>query len=261
MICRWNPPPAANCTPPATDDNVTASTCGYTDSATSLVSQPITPKSSGDPLFLEVGIPKVLNNVSLPVSVSGCVPAQGMGSWMLVASKAIHNNQGVVAWYKGTANTSLACTVTVTMASRNPAELKVYEVPKFNGTVETMSSDAGDFNGGPPFPSVSAGSAVTANTSDLLLGALLMVNQTTTPITYWTNWLSNGPNELACLNNNTNCPTNDGTDFLPGHGPYSANSDIGHQQVGPGTHYFHRDGYNIGQFSWAGLAIYVQLNP
>ncbi len=57
------------------------------------------------------------------------------------------------------------------MASGNPAELKLYDVPKFNGTVETMSSGTGDFNGGPPFPSVS-GSAVTTGASDLQLGAL-----------------------------------------------------------------------------------------
>jgi hypothetical protein len=240
---------------------VVASACGHIDTGTSLVSGSITPKSSGDPLFLEVAIPKVLNNVSLPVSVSGCVPAQGMGSWSLVASNPVHTNQGVVAWYQGVANTSVACTVTVTMASGNPAELKLYDVPKFNGTVETMSSDAGDFNGGPPFPSVSAGSAVTANGSDLVLGGLLMVNQMTTPVTYWTNWLTNGANQLTCLNNNTSCPTDDGTDYLPGHGAYSANSDVGHQQVGPGTHYFHRDAYNVGQFSWAGLALYIELTP
>ena len=262
VICRWNPPPMGNCKPPATDSTyVTASACGRVESGVTFVSSSFTPANSGDPLFLEVAIPKVLNAVSLPVTVSGCVPAQGMGSWTLVASNAVHTNQGVVAWYKGTANTALACNVTITMASGNPAELKLYDVPKFNGTVETMSSGAGDFNGGPPFPSVSAGSAVTTGASDLQLGALLMVNQTTTPVTYWTNWLSNGANVLTCLGNNANCPTDDGTDYLPGHNAFSANSDVGHQQVGPGTHYFHRDGYNLGQFSWAGLAIYVQLNP
>jgi hypothetical protein len=262
VICRWNPPPSGNCKPPATDDTyVTGSACGRIESGTVLTSASFTPVKSGDPLFLEIAIPKVLNNVSAPVSVSGCVSAQGMGSWSLVASTPIHTNQGLVTWYKGTANTSVACNVTVTMASGNPAELKLYDVPKFNGTVETMSSGTGDFNGGPPFPSVSAGSAVTTGASDLQLGALLMVNQTTTPVTYWTNWLSNGANVLTCLGNNANCPTDDGTDYLPGHSAFSANSDVGHQQVPPGTQYFHRDGYNIGQFSWAGLAIYVQLNP
>jgi len=261
VICRWNPPPIGNCTPPATDDtNVTASACGRIDSGAMVVSGSITPKHSGDGMLVEVAVPKVINTVSLPVSVSGCVPAQGMGAWALVASQPIHTNQGVIAWYQGTSNTSVACNVTVTLASRNPAEIKVYDVPRFNGKVEVMSSDAGDFNGGPPFPSVSAGSAVTTGANDLVLGALLMVNQQPTPVTYWTNWLSNGANMLACLNNNQSCPTDDGTDYLPGYSVFSGNSDVGHQVVGPGTHYFHRDAYNIGQFSWGGLAIYVQLN-
>ena len=95
-------------------------------------------------MLLEVSIPKVLNTVSLPISISGCVP-QGMGAWSLIASQAVHTNQGIVAWYKGTSNTSVACKVTVTMASENPAELKLYDVPKFNGTVETMSTASGDY--------------------------------------------------------------------------------------------------------------------
>ncbi len=260
VVCRWNPPPSGNCSPPVPDSNVTQGACGRIDSGTALVSGSITP-NSGDPLFLEVAIPKVLNSVSSPVSLSGCVPSSGMGAWSMVASQTVHSDQGIVAWYKGTANTSLACQVTVTMANENPAELKLYDVPKFNGTVEVSSSLTGDFNGGPPFPSVSANSATTAYSNDLVLGALLMVDQLTTPITYWTNWLTNGPNQLQCLINNTSCPKDDGTDYLPGHGPYSANSDVGHQKVGPGIHYFHRDAYNIGEFSWAGLAIYVELNP
>ena len=89
---------------------------------------------------------------------------------------------------------------------------------------------------------MSAGSATTAFSSDLQLGALLMVDQKPTPVTYWTNWLSNGANELTCLGNNVNCPKDDGTDFLPGHGPFSGNSDVGHRVVTPGTQYFHRDG-------------------
>ncbi len=65
VMCRWNPPPPGNCAPPATDGTyVVASACGHIDTGTSLVSGSITPKSSGDPLFLEVAIPKVLNNVS-----------------------------------------------------------------------------------------------------------------------------------------------------------------------------------------------------
>ena len=82
----------------------------------------------------------VLNTVSLPTSISGCA-----ASWTLIASQAVKTNQGVIAWYKGTSNTSSACQVTVTLASENPAELKLYDVPKFNGTVETMSTMSGDY--------------------------------------------------------------------------------------------------------------------
>jgi len=260
VVCRWNPAPVSNCSVPVTDGTyVTNSACGRIDAGTLLVSGSITP-NSGDPLFLEVSVPKVLNNVSLPASVSGCVPTSGMGAWSLVASKAIHSSDGVIAWYKGTANTSVGCNVTVTMASENPAELKVYDVPKFNGTVETMSSASGEFSGG-PFPSVSAGRATTAFSNDLQLGALLMVDQHPTPITYWTNWLTNGANQLDCLNNNVNCPKDDGPDYLPGHGPFSGNSDVGHRAVTAGTQYFHRDGFSIGRYAWGGLAIYVELNP
>ncbi len=263
VLCRWNPPPAgSNCTAPLTDTYVTKGACGRNDTGTSLTSGDITP-ASGDPLFLQVSIPKVLNTVSAPVSLSGCVPDQGLGSWTLIASQTVHGNQGFVAWYKGTANTSLACKVTMTMATENPAELKVYDVPKFNGTVETMSTASGDYVSGPS-PSISAGSAATAFSNDLQLGALLMVNNLPTPVTYWSNWLTNGANELTCLANNTNCPKDDGTDFLPGHGPFSANSESGHNNVAPGTQYFHRDTdivANQSQFSWVGLAIYVELNP
>jgi hypothetical protein len=275
VLCRWNAPPAdhcsltdngkCNCTPPITDDKyVTNSACGRIDSGTSLASGSITP-NSGDPLFVEVSIPKVLNIVSAPVSVGGCVPAQGMGAWSLVTSKALPTSLGMVAWYKGTANTSLACTVTVTMARENPAELKIYDVPKFNGTVETMTSGTGVFSGGGKFASVSAGAATTAFSSDLQLGALLTVDQLPAPLTYWTNWLTNAPtngqDQLSCLGNNTNCPDDDGTDYLPGYGPLSSNSDVGHNDVTPGTQYFHRDGFNLGQYSWVGLAIYPELRP
>ena len=263
VVCRWNAAPG-NCAAPKTDDKyVTNSACGRVDSGTSLVSGSITP-NSGDPLVLEVAVPKVLNPVSAPLSVSGCVPASGMGSWSLITSQTVHSDQGMVAWYKGTANTSVACTVTVTLAAANPAELKLYEVPKFNGTVETMSTASGDCNQCGGFPSVSAGSATTAFASDLQLGGLLLVNQVPTPVTYWTNWLSNGANQLDCLGNNTNCPKDDGTDYLPGYGPYSGNSDVGHNTVPPGTQYFHRDGYVVNpgsNYSWVGLAMYLELNP
>jgi hypothetical protein len=277
ILCYWNPPPANyNCLAPKTDSTyVTKSTCGRIDSGMSLVSGSITP-NSGDPLFAEVSIPctmytngKCENPVSLPTSVSGCVPS-GMGAWTLIASATpVNSEQGVIAWYKGTSNTSVACTVTVTMASSNPAEVKVYDVPKFNGTVETMSSASGIYTNGPA-PTVSAGVATTRFSSDLQLGALLQVNLAPTPVTYWQNWLSNGQNLLVCLGNNTNCPRDDGPDFLPGHGPYSGNSQEGHNQVTPGMQYFHRDADVVApdpktmapgsSFSWVGLAIYPELN-
>jgi hypothetical protein len=268
VVCYWNPPAAdSNCTAPKTDDTyVTDSACGRIDSGTKLVSGSITPNSS-DPLFLEVSIPKVLNNVSKPVSVSGCVPATGMGAWTLVASQAVLTNQGIIAWYKGTANTSLSCNVTVTMAAENPAELKVYDVPKFNGTVDKMSTAAGSYTSG-AFVPVNAGSATTVWASDLQLGAMLLVNQSPTPITYWTRWLTNGAGaKIDCLTvaaPNTNCPKDDGTDYLPGHGPFSGNSDVGHNVVKPGAQYFHRDSEAIpgqSKFAWAGLAIYIELKP
>lgn len=262
IICSWTPPPANyNCLAPKTDDTyVTDSACGRIDSGTSLVSGSMTP-SSGDPLILEVSIPEVLNSVSLPSSVSGCA-----ASWTPIASQFVKTNQGVIAWYKATSNTSSACQVTVTLASSNPAELKLYDVPKFNGTIETMSNMSGDCNNC-GVAGVTAGTVTTAFSSDLQMGALLMVNQTTAPITYWQNWLSNGSNQTSpdcMLNINKNCPFDDGADFLPGHGPYSGNSDVGHNPVAPGTQYFHYNANiinNQSNFSWLGLAVYLELKP
>jgi hypothetical protein len=262
ILCEWNPlPEDAICRAPKTDTYVTASACGVTDSGTSLVSGSITP-NSGDPLILEVSVPKVLNPVSLPTAISGCV-ASGMGTWTMIASQTLKTTLGVIAWYKGTSNTSGACQVTVTLASSNPAELKLYDVPKFNGVMETMSTLSGSYtNQAPPY-TISAGMASTSFASDLQLGAVLQVNQTSAPITYWDTWLSNGPNMLTCLGNNTNCPRDDGPDFLSGHGPFSGNSDVGHNQVAAGMQYFHRDAgivVNDSSFSWIGMAIYLELN-
>jgi len=285
IVCHWNPPPAdhcsltddgkCNCAPPLTDQHVTKSACGRIDSGTALISGSITP-DSGDPLFLEVSIPcteyangACANTVSPPLSVNGCVP-----TWSLAASQGVNTNQGLIAWYKGTSNTSAACTVTVTMSNSNPAELKIYDVPKFNGQVDTTSTASGMYTSGPA-PDVSAGSAKTTFSNDLQLGALLQVNLSATPITYWQNWLTNpptdGPDTVDCLMANTDCPRNDGTDYLPGHGPYSGNSEVGHNLVTPGTHYFHRHAdvippdpkHNVlgSNFAWVGLAIYVELNP
>ncbi len=274
IVCAWNPlPEGAICQAPKTDTTyVPNSACGRIDSGTSLVSGSMTPKSSGDPLLLEVSIPSVLNNVSGLTSISGCVPASGMGSWSRVALQTLNSNQGVIAFYKGTSNTSLACNVTVTLANSNPAELKLYDVPKFNGTLETMSTASGTYaNQAPPYI-VSAGTATTRN-NDLQLGALLQVDQVPAPITYWENWLSNGADmsTLVCLDNNNNCPRDDGPDYLPGHGPYSGNSDVGHNMVAAGTQYFYRRANIVvpdpttntpgSSFSWVGLAIYLGLNP
>ena len=296
VVCRWNPPPtehcsltsdgsgACNCSPPRTDQYVTNSACGRVDSGTSLTSGSITP-NNGDPLFLEISIPcttyKTTNNmtvcanpVSLSQSVNGCVEQGGMGTWTLVASQAVNSNQGIVAWYKGTSNTSGACTVTASMTTSNPAELKIYDVPKFNGTMDTMSTASGAYTIGAP-PDVSAGTATTGFSTDLQLGALLEVNLTATPITYWQNWLTNAPtngqDQLTCLMFNTKCPADDGTDYLPGHGAYSGNSQTGHRVVAPGTQYFHRNADVVtpdpankvlgSNFAWTGLAIYVELNP
>ena len=266
IVCAWNPlPQGANCQAPKTDTTyVLNSACGRIDSGTSLVSGAITPNSSGDALVLEVSIPSVLNPVSVPTSanISGCVS----GAWSMIASQTLNGNQGVIAFYKGTSNTGSTCQVTVTLASANPAELKLYDVPKFNGTLDRMSTASGVCNLCTMNPyGVSAGTTTTT-ANDLQFGALLQVNQTTAPITYWQNWLSNAnpvpPDNFTCLNQNLGCPADDGTDYLPGHGTYSSNSEVGHNPVAAGTQLFYRNaGLVTGQssFTWVGLAIYVGL--
>ena len=150
------------------------------------------------------------------------------------------------------------------MASQNPAALKVYDVPKALG-VETSSNDDGDFvytKPNQPLPSVGAGLATTNNPKDLMLGSLLQVNLQPTPATYWVFWLSNSltwPNGIHCEPNDNFCPTDDGTEWLPGHGPNSSNVDVGHQQVATGPHRLQRPAQNLGSFSWGGVAIYVKL--
>lgn len=274
VICRWHPAPpdcsaygsdaCVPCTTPSVDKYVTKSACGAIEAGTSLQSSFITP-ALNDPLFVEVTIAAVLNNVALPV-VSGCA-----SSWTVVKSQFINTNEGVAVWYKGVANTSSQCQVTATIAAENPAALKVYDVPKFNGTVETTSAATGNFvfPGSGQFPAVTAGTVTTSFARDLVLGNLLQENQQFTPITYWVNWLTNSlgvpPNNVECeLNGQKSylyCPTDDGTDYLPGHGPDSSNADAGHQFVGPGQHALQRGAQNLGSFGWAGVAIYVELNP
>jgi len=275
VICRWHsaPPDCSTygtstcvpCSAPITDKYVTKGACGTISSGTSLMSSFITP-TSGDPLFVEVTIANVLNNVSLPASVSGCA-----SSWTLVqgGSQFINTNQGLAVWYQGVANTGSQCQVAVTLANANPAALKLYDVPKFNGTVETTSVNSGNFvfpgNGG--FPVVSAGTVTTAFAQDLVLGNLLQVNQQYTPITYWVNWLTNSlnPPDIDCQSNGMKgylyCPTDDGTDYLPGHGPNSSNADAGHQFVGPGQHALWLNAQGLTSFGWGGVAIYVELKP
>jgi hypothetical protein len=264
VICRWHPAPARNCSPALTDQYVTQSACGLIDSGTSLVSSSIKPKSN-DWLFAEVTIPDVLNSVQLP-EVSGCA-----SSWSLVKSQFINTDQGLAAWYEGMAKSSSECQVTVTLQAENPAALKVYDVPSANGIVEATSANSGNFiftAPGQSFPTVSAGSATTSHPDDLMLGNLLQVNQQPTPITYWVNWLTNSlgtpPNNIDCeLDGEVSdlyCPTDDGTDYLPGHGANSSNADTGHQHVGPGQHALLRDGQNLGSFGWGGVAIYIELN-
>jgi hypothetical protein len=266
VTCRWNAFDSdLNCTPPVLDDDVTGSACGRIDSGTSLMSSEITP-TPGEPLFLQVSVPKVLNSVTAPGTPIGCA-----SNWQLVpgGSLTMFTDQGYLAWYEATANTDQPCQITVTLATSNPAELKLYAVPRFNGTVETTSSLSGSF----VFPPknalylnfVSAGVTSTKDQSReyLMLGSLLQVNQQLTPITYWDNWLTNNlfyPG-IDCVPNDNFCPTDDGTDYLPGHGSLSANSDAGHQHInGAGGHSLQRAGQSLGSFNWGGVAIYLQLN-
>ena len=257
VICRWHPAPATNCTPPVTDQYVTKSACGLIESGASLVSSSMTP-GSNDPLFAEVTIPAVLNLVQLPV-ISGCA-----SSWSVVNSQFINTNQGLAVWYSGRASSGSECQVTVTLASSNPAALKVYDVPSSNGIIDATSSNSGMFAfGGPPYPLVSAGVATTTHQPDLMLGDLLQVNRQATPITYWVNWLTNNPmSGPNCLPNDNFCPTDDGTDYLPGHGPNSSNADVGHKYLNTtGMQSLQRNAQNLGSFAWGGVAIYVELNP
>ncbi len=283
VLCRWQPAPTTDsgCSPPLIDQDVTNSTCGLSASGTSLVSSSFTP-NNGDPLFLEVAIatPDPAKPVNPPVSVSGCVPASGVGAWTAVPNGSLsfppQTNQGYIAWYSGTSNNDGSkCNITVTLAESAAAALKVYDVPGYNGTVETTSMATGSFNPANPGqqPGVYAqppGQPVsTSNTKDLMLGSLLQVNQQRTPITYWQDWLTNAvnyspPGTINCENNL--CPADDGTDFLSGHGSYSSNADAGHRAVGPGNgtkngHAMERRGEFVTPFNWGGVAIYLEITP
>jgi len=282
VLCRWQPAPATDsgCSPPLTDQDVTNSTCGLSASGTSLVSSSFQP-NSGDPLFFEVAIatPDPAKPVNPPVNISGCA-----SSWTPVNNGSLsfgsqtNSNQGYIAWYSGISNNDggagSKCKITVTLAESAAAELKVYDVPGYNGTVETTSTASGSFNpsssGQPAVYAQPPGQPVsTSNAKDLMLGSLLQVNQQRTPITYWQDWLTNAlnynpPGSINCEGNF--CPVDDGTDYLPGHGSYSSNADAGHRAVGPGNgatngHAMERRGEFVTPFNWGGVAIYLEITP
>ena len=280
ILCRWHPAPTTDsgCSPPLTDQDVTNSTCGTSASGISLVSSSFKP-DNGDPLFFEVAIatPDPTEPVNPPVSVSGCVPASGPGSWTLVQTMSglaslsfgsqTNPNQGYVAWYSGTSNNAgQSCKVTVTLAESAPAALKVYDVPNYNGSAEVISTASGVYNFIQPigtFPWVSAQTAPvkTSHAKDLMLGSLLQVNQQPTPITWWENWLSDSltyPSPIDCIDDN-HCPSDDGTDYLSGHGRYSSNADAGHKAVGSGKHALQRATQSLTKYNWGGVAIYIEL--
>jgi hypothetical protein len=267
--CRWHPAGPLNCDPPVLDADVTQSACAKIDSGTSLVSSQITP-IKGEPLFVQVSVPKVLNSVQASSLPTGCAD-----SWQPVAGGllTLFTDEGYLAWYQATANTDLACTVSVTLTQSNPAELKVYGIPGFNGTIATTSSASGKFDlktAAAAFPySVTAGSVtLDPNQQYLMLGSLLLVNHQFAPLTRWNNWLSNALiypgvdcDDLNGQPNDKFCPTDDGTDFLPGYGNYSANSDAGHAHLkGYSTYVVQRAGFPVGPYSWGGVALYLQVN-
>jgi len=278
ILCRWHPAPTTDsgCSPPLTDQNVTNSTCGVVASGTSLVSGSFKPNNN-DPLFFEVAIatPDPTMPVNPPINISGCVPSSGPGSWSLVSSGSLsfgsqtNHDQGYIAWYSGTSNndgqSGSQCKVTVTLAESAAATLKVYDVPGYNGTVETTSMSSGSFDPRRPSqPTVSAQPLLvlprTSHANDLMLGSLLQVNQQPTPITWWENWLSNSLDYFQSINCQSHfCPADDGTDYLSGHGPYSSNADAGHRAVGPGPHALQRAANTSTKFDWGGVAIYIEL--
>jgi len=257
VICRWKPAPTTptGCSPPVTDSYVTKSACGTSASGTSLVSTPITP-ATGDPLLAGVTIPAVLSKVNLPRSITGCV-----SSWSIARQQFIQTNRGLAIWYKGKANTSSACKVMVTLEAGNPAAIKVYDIPKFNGKVDAANGASGGPASG---PDVTTGSVTITHAPDLLLGNLLLANQQATPQTYWTDWLTTGlgPNKLHCESTALGCPTDDGTDYLPGNGPYSSNAESGHQLLrSKGAYMMVRRSFPLGSTGFGGAAIAIELNP
>ena len=266
VLCAWKTS-AGNCSPPVTDKYVTQSACGRTDSSRQLVSGAVSPNST-EMVYVEVTIAGIKKPAARP-TLSGC-----SNLWASpIAEQFVQgqNKNGYVAWY-GSHASGGNCQVTVTLANENPAEMKVYVVPAATG-LDTTSSATG-YSLFPQTPTfVSAGVVTIKNTRDLMMGSFLQVNDQPTPATYWQDWLTNSPNQgafpanLDCVDpsgkspgtNDHWCPTDDGTDWLPGHSAYSANANAGHQLVGPATFNYHRDANTLGKFAWGGVAIYVKL--
>ena len=193
----------------------------------------------------------------------GCIVLATQGAKMEIL---VNSNQGLLAWYYGqvTASQPNGCQVTAMLAAgnKNPAELKVYDVPQFNQMFDQHSTNTGNFsNVGNPI--VSAGQVTTMHAPDLMLGNLLQVNLQPSPATTWNPYLSNNPKQgqLQCLGSPAICPTDDAPDWLPGHGPSSANSDTGHQKLtATGTYAFKRLAQASGQVNWGGVVFGIQLN-
>jgi len=145
--------------------------------------------------------------------------------------------------------------VTVTLAS-NPASLKVYDIPLYNGTIDATSSASG---GPANAPTVNTGSVTITHAPDLLLGNLIMANQRFTPKTYWGLTLDDGSDPMRTMF----FPADDGADFLPGFGVYSGSADAGHEFLGStGTHSLSRMSYpGIGSMTdFGGVAIAIELS-
>ncbi len=272
VLCSWKTPLQGNCSPPMTDKYVTQSACGRIDSGKPLVSGSISP-SSNEMVYVEVAIPGIKNPATRPV-ITGCSTSWGSP----IAEQLIQGQtlNGYVGWFAAHASGG-TCQVTATSTKDNPAEMKVYVVPAAM-SLDTTSSATGYslFPSTPTF--VSAGAVTIHNTTDLMMGTFLQVNDQATPATYWQDWLSNNPSQAAfpgnldCVDPTGKspgvddhwCPTDDGTDWLPGHDAYSANADAGHQLIGPAaagptTFNYHRDANTLGKFAWGGVAIYVKV--
>jgi hypothetical protein len=229
----------------------------------SVVSSPFAP-NNGDPLFLEIAIATQdpMETLDPSVTISGCAP-----SWAAVPGGSLSfgstgHPKGYIAYYSGTSNNDGQCTVTVTLEESAAASLKIYDVPGYNGHVDITSSASGSYVGQANAAVYAQSSPVTTTfKKDLMLGTLLQVNQRPTPLTWWEDWLTNSitfPTSINCFNHF--CPADDGTDYLPGHGPYSSNVDAGHHAVGPTqSHALQRAANGSARFDWGGVAIYVEI--